>query len=348
MLKLLALIALSSSVMAQTPSWPQVESINSSHCVLQEYSDMENATSAYRIHFYNSDRFDPLPIPPNFDFSGFCHNRSLYGEIDSAVFPRLGLREAAFNVFMDRPMNVAAVEIEAPSSPLQTMTRLGFGILPEVLGSVAVCPSYSGIETEALYALASTAKTGLGDRLLASRSELEGAWFYMKNGVAVRPSTATELTRTLYVFWPIDSTMPTVKSPGQQLYRIIHNGGPVLPDHSIGCVPKMGQQAGPELASVGASCSYDTDCSTLICSKSTNRCVTGTSELHPRGSECIASFQCEIENVSVFRITYLGRDEIGNPICHDLSSPQLTHGLCIKNSCRPARNIRVVADFQCN
>jgi hypothetical protein len=341
---LFGLTLMSLTVSAQ--SLPLVEPINSSFCVAQITAGDGSIVTAEKVHYFHQDRFDPDPLPQNSAFTGFCHDRQTYGDVDSALYPRLGFRAEAFNVFSSQLPNQEMVQILARSNPLSPDMLLGFAVAPTVSGFDVYCPEIDGIQTETLYALTPTPTRNFGDVIMASRSELERGWFFMKNGVATKPSSARDYTRTLYVYWPINPASPFVRSAGQELYKIIYYNIGTSPDRALGCVPTLNSPAENETLSTGESCRVDTECSTLLCSRYTQRCAT-SAEGHPRGSECFASSQCQSEVVNILKLTYVGTDPVGGVLCRDIATSRRMNGACLRNTCTPPSDFREAADSRC-
>lgn len=70
-----------------------IESLNRYYCVVSSGMIRDgdyNSINSVNQHYTFTERLMPMPIPPDFD-SIFCHDREIYGDDDSFLFPRLGL-----------------------------------------------------------------------------------------------------------------------------------------------------------------------------------------------------------------------------------------------------------------
>ncbi len=349
----LCLLALS----AVTPAKAQVsfESVTSYYCIQNTLSSDGSVTTAEKLHFFHNERFDPSPLPWGQNlFSGFCHNKILYGEIDSPLFPRLGSRPSSFLLFSYPYAGHNFHSLIFRDSPNNASGHLGYVLEPQLIGPTYSCPEV-GVPTEKLYA-AITAIPGIGgDTLLLPQAEISRVWFFMRNGVPTAPSSDLDRTRTLYFYWPLNVNTPFVKHHDQKLFRVVfaqEAGISTIPlregaDRSIGCVPKQTVYPTAEGLSVGESCSFDVDCASLNCSVTTNTCAV-TSELKPMGQACLASTMCEKVGVTVTRTVVTGRDSMGRITCAERSSIEQVHASCLFDVCVPPQSFRSESDPRCS
>jgi hypothetical protein len=76
-----------------------------------------------------------------------------------------------------------------------------------------------GTDTEGLY-VADRSESELRDHLLVRESDLKAVWFYMKNGVATKPTDEIIPFQAIYFHYPFNKESPYVKGPNQKIYRL--------------------------------------------------------------------------------------------------------------------------------
>ena len=172
---------------------------NTYYCMEAEGTS-DHYQTLYPAHYFYAPFYLPRPIYEHDDYTGYCHNKFTYGEIDHILFPRLGNQSVSFLVFsqldanfydqdgngtMDAEDSVidaykAATnkEIEwrplfnalsSKSSPMDSSTRLGFIMFPIVDGNKVSCPSKS-LSTNDLNYHVSRTFTGTAQLLYVARN----------------------------------------------------------------------------------------------------------------------------------------------------------------------------------
>lgn len=76
-----------------------------------------------------------------------------------------------------------------------------------------------GTSTEGIY-IADRSENSVKDYLFVREADLKSVWFYMKNGVATKPTEDIVQFQTIYFYHPFNKENPYVKGPNQKIFRV--------------------------------------------------------------------------------------------------------------------------------
>lgn len=253
--------------------------------------------------------------------------------------------------FQNSPMNHSREvlgHILNPSSEKNytcpTMQNVTYGSLDyftlKNLGSVQ--------ETEELFALtlAENRKFAKNNVLLASKTEVSGALFYVGSDRYLHEATMSDIeNKTLYLFWPIDEHEPLIRKDHQELYKITsaeeanikiaHDYG--SRSIALGCIPSSVKISIQEGFKYGEACQSDLSCNSLVCGLN-GKCDSSHYKNRYPGSSCLDATYCRIEYLNEIRVIFERYDHDGKASCHLQSYQVPKSGSCVEFTCLPPKS----------